>query len=197
MLAQLNRQRRAAGFLTVEELLETNNLIHDPFSTLVSRNALLGRGNIFYPNVVLQAQGQGSIDIGSNNTFTPNCFFYTSGKIVIGSHNLFGDGGVTARVNLGEDLLFGNTGRYINGPAFTGNNTLGDGSQVLGPIRVQSCVLDGGNDFTHPEPDERGAVLKGYGLARGLHLHRGHVIDGRGTFDINAVQFQSFFHPKR
>jgi hypothetical protein len=80
---------------------------------------------------------------------------------------------------------------------FTGNNTLGDGSQVIGPIRVQSCVLEAGGDFTHPEPHECGAVLKGYGLARGLHLQQGQVIDGRGTFNIGDVKLQSFFHPKK
>jgi hypothetical protein len=197
MLHQLNRQRIALGFLTLEELLETNNIIHDPFSTLISRNVMLGQENIFYPNTVLQTQGQGSISLADNNTFTPNCFFYTSGKIRIGSHNLFGDGGVTARVSVDEILEIGNHGRYINGPAFTGNNTLGDGSQVIGPIRAQQCVLESGGDFTHPEPNERGAVLKGFGLARGLHLRCGQVIDGLGTFDTNNVKSQSFFHPKK
>jgi hypothetical protein len=192
----LNHQRRASGFLTIEELLETNNTIHDPFSTLISRNVVPGQENIFYPNVILQTIEQGSVTIGNHNTFTPNCFFKISGKITVGSRNLFGDGGVTARVNAGEILTVGNNGRYINGPAFTGNNTLGDGSQVIGPIRVQNCVLAGGNDFTHPEPDERGAVLKGYGLARGLQLQRGQVIAGHGAFDINDVKMQSFFHPK-
>jgi hypothetical protein len=142
----------------------------------------------------LQTVEQGSISIGNNNTFTPNCFFYTSGKIIIGSHNLFSDGGMTTRVNVDEVLTFRNNGRYINGPAFTGNNSLGDGSQVIGPIRVQSCVLDSGGDFTHTEPDERGAVLKGYGLARGLHLQRGQVIDGHGTFEMKNAKMQSFFH---
>lgn len=197
MLEVLNHQRRILGFLTIEELLETNNTVYDPFSTLISRSITLGQGNIFYPSVVLQSLEQGNISIGHNNTFTPNCFFYASGKIVIGNQNLFGDGGVTARVNAGEVLTFGNYGRYINTPAFTGNNSLGDGSQVIGPIRVQSCVLGAGGDFAHSEADKRGAVLKGYGLARGLHLQRGQVIDGRGTFDINDMKFQSFFHPKK
>lgn len=197
MLERLNQQRIKLGFLTVEELLETDNIIHDPFSTLISRNIILGQGNIFYPNIVLQTLEQGSISLGDSNTFTPNCFFYTSGKIRIGNHNLFGDGGVTARVSVDEVLSFGSHGRYINGAAFTGNNTLADGSQVIGPIRVQHCVLESGGDFTHPEPDERGAVLKGYGLARGLHVQRGQVIDGHGAFNMNDIKSQSFFHPKR
>jgi hypothetical protein len=102
MFQQLDRQRIKLGFLIIEQLLETDNTVYDPFSTLISRNVMLGRGNIFYPNTVLQTQGQGSIILSDNNTFTPNCFFYTSGKITIGSPNLLGDGGVTARVNIKE-----------------------------------------------------------------------------------------------
>jgi acetyltransferase-like isoleucine patch superfamily enzyme len=169
ILKMLNHQRIALRFFSLEELLETNNIIHDPFSTLISRNILLGQGNTFYPNVVLQTLEQGSISLRDSNTFTPNCFFYTSGKITIGNQNLFGDGGVTARVSIDEVLSIGSHGRYINGAALTGSNTLGDGSQIIGPIRVQNCFLENGGDFTHLEPDERGAVLKGVGLARGLH----------------------------
>jgi hypothetical protein len=193
----INQQRRKLELLTLEELLETKNIIFDPFSTLISRNVVLGQGNTFYPSTVLQTSGQGSITLGDHNIFTPNCFFYSSGNITIGNENLLGDGGVSARVNVSESLNIGNNGRYLNGAALTGNNTLENGSQIIGPIRVQNCVLGSGEDFRHPEPDERGAVLKGFGLARGLHLQRGQVIDGRGTFDISEVKFQSFFHPKK
>jgi hypothetical protein len=197
MIEKLNQQRRDLELLTIEEMLESTNTFLDPSSILISRNVIIGKGNIFYSSTVLQTIEQGRITLGDNNTFTPNVFFYVSGTVMLGSHNLFGDGGVTARVPAGETLRVGNHGRYINGVALTGNNTLGDGSQIIGPIRVQSCLLASGKDFNHPEPDERGAVLKGYGLARNIGLKRGQVIDGLGHFDTANVKMQSFFHPKK
>ncbi len=197
MIEKLNQQRRTLGFLTPDELLESDNIFLDPFSILISRNVILGKGNIFYPATVLQTLEQGSITVGDNNIVTPNVFFYISGTAAVGNHNLFGDGGVTARVSPNEMLHIGNHGRYINGPALTGNNTLGNGSQIIGPVRVQGCVLAGGGDFTSAEPDDRGAVLKGYGLARNIELKCGRVIDGCGTFELKDVKPQSFFHPKR
>jgi hypothetical protein len=196
MIEAINQHRRKLGFLTVEELLESDNTFLEPFSILVSRNVSLGQGNIFYPSTVLQTSEQGKINVGDTNTFTPACFFYVSGIVTIGNNNLFGDGGLTARVSMDETLTIGNHGRYINGVALTGNNSLGNGSQIIGAIRVQHCVLASGGDFNHTEPDERGAVLKGYGLARGLTLDCGQVIDGRGIFSKADIKMQSFFHPK-
>ena len=73
---------------------------------------------------------------------------------------------------------------------------LGTGSQVIGPIRVQNCHLGEGDDHTAPDPDTRGGVLKGYGLARGLAVPQGHVIAGNGTFNLEEMKRQSFYHPK-
>jgi hypothetical protein len=195
LLSILNRQRRELDFFTPQELLESGNIIYDPFSTLISRKVVLGQGNIFYPSTVLQTLEAGTITLGHHNTFTPNCFVCSAGSVTIGNNNLFGDGGISARVLAGDTLSIGHHGRYINGAALSGSNTLGDGSQIIGPIRVQGCILAAGNDFTGSNPDERGAVLKGYGLARGLHLERGQVIDGKGIFEITQVKMQSFFHP--
>jgi acetyltransferase-like isoleucine patch superfamily enzyme len=197
MIEAINQHRHKLGFLTVEELLESDNTFLDPFSILISCNVTLGKGNTFYPSTVLQTLGQGSVTLGDDNVFTPHCFVHVAGVVRIGDNNLFGDGGLTARVSEGETLTIGNYGRYINGAALTGNNSLGDGSQIIGPIRVQQCVLASGEDFNHPELDERGAVLKGYGLARGVTLQCGQVIDGRGTFAMDDVKMQSFFHPKK
>jgi hypothetical protein len=197
MIEKVNEQRYLLGFLTLEEMLESENTFLDPFSILISRHIVLGKGNTFYPSTVLQTLEQGSITLGNNNTFTPNVFFCISGTASIGSGNLFGDGGLTARVSAGETLSIGGAGRYINGTALTGNNTLGSGSQIIGPIRVQNCVLASGGDFNHPAPDERGAVLKGFGLARDISLRRGQVIDGLGRFDRADVKMQSFFHPRK
>ena len=45
-----------------------------------------------------------------------------------------------------------------------------------------------------PDPDARGAVLKGFGSARGLTLACGQVILGSGVFDAKDVKPQWFFH---
>jgi hypothetical protein len=45
MIEKVNQQRREAGFLTVEEMLESDNLFYDLFSVLISRNVFLGKGN--------------------------------------------------------------------------------------------------------------------------------------------------------
>jgi acetyltransferase-like isoleucine patch superfamily enzyme len=102
--------------LTLEELLESNNIIYDPFSTLISRNVILGQGNVFYPSTVLQTLESGMITIGNHNTFTPNCFFYTTGTATIGNNNLFGDGGVSAQVSTGETLCDENTRKIASLP---------------------------------------------------------------------------------
>ncbi|MBA2666485.1 MAG: hypothetical protein H0U69_05560 [Trueperaceae bacterium] len=116
----------------------------------------------------------------------------------IGNHNHFGDGSFTARVgSTSERLVVGDRGRYVNGVSLTGPNSLGTGSQVIGPIRVQGCILGAGEDHTYPHPDERGAVLKGAGLARDVSLRRGEVVAVQGDFGAALVQRQSSFHPRR
>jgi hypothetical protein len=74
-------------------------------------------------------------------------------------------------------------------------NTIGDGAQILGPIRCQNCTLGAGGSYRHPVPDERGAVLKGSGMARGVTLAQGLVIQAFGLFGDAAIRQQSFFHP--
>ena len=64
-------------------------------------------------------------------------------------------------------------------------------------MSVRDVVLSGGGDFTHPDPDGRGAVLKGSGTARGLRLDRGDVINGIGDFAAFPVERQVKYHPRR
>lgn len=201
LLAFSDRQREAMGYRTLAELLElieAGNRIPDVFSVLISRHVAVGTGNTFYPSVVLECREDASLRLGDGNVFTPGCFIRAeSGTVRIGSGNLFGDGGFTLRTD-GRDAVvtIGDRGRYINGVALTGTNTLGTGSQVIGPIRVQNCHLDDGGDHASPDPDTRGGVLKGYGLARGLRVPQGQVIAGNGAFSRQDMKPQSFYHPK-
>ena len=77
------------------------------------------------------------------------------------------------------------------------NNVIGRGAQVLGPIRMQECRLEDGGSHVEPDPDRRGGVLKGAGVARGLSVPRGGVIQAFGTFEAGALRRQVEFHPKR
>ena len=77
-----------------------------------------------------------------------------------------------------------------------GITTIGAGCQVIGAIRAQSVRLEGGQDWSHPDPDQRGAVLKGHGLARGLQLSAGEVVNGIGDFSQAPVERQATYHPR-
>jgi len=200
LLALIEQQRAQAGFRSLAELIElcrAGNQILDPFSTLISRNVAVGAGNRFYPNVVIEATGDGQIQIGDRNMFFPNTSVRASdGLIRIGAGNSFGEGGVSLRTDGPDDqLIVGAAGRYMHGAQIAGSNRLGDGAQVLGPIIVQGCELGSGGGYGEPDPDLRGGVLKGAGLARGLVVGRGEVINGRTTFVAAMLERQRTYHP--
>jgi hypothetical protein len=193
--------RQAAGLLTPLELIALGDRgvrVFDPFSTLVSQGVVLGDGCILYPNTQLLSEEGRSLTVGPDNIFYPGCWLRAeAGDISIGSGNQFGEGGFTAVANRsGASLQFGSRGRFQRGAAVYAAAVIGDGCQILGPVAVQDCELAGGGDFRHPEPDERGAVLKGVGTARGLRLRQGEVIAGAGIFRPEDLKNQSFYHPK-
>jgi serine acetyltransferase len=188
-------------FLTSDMLqsIEATNTIYSPSSVLISENVSVGKNNIFYPNVVIECHDEGMVTIGDNNTFYPGTYILcANGKVVIGSNNEFGPSGLTIKANLSDAVItIGNEGRYSDGASIMGRSTLGSGSQILGNITVQNCSLGEGTSFTHPDPDLRGAVLKGMGLARNLTLTAGQVVNGLGDFSKAPVEQQSFYHPKK
>lgn len=73
---------------------------------------------------------------------------------------------------------------------------MGAGAQVLGPIRMQNCILDAGGTYREPDPDRRGAVLTGCGVARQVNVPTGYVIQAFGLFSEAPMRKQSCFHPK-
>lgn len=189
------------GFLPPEELVETvgtQSDILDPYSVLISPNVVIGTGNVLYPNVVIRSDDGAEIHVGNDNIFYPGTYIFGSqAKIVIGSNNEFGVGGCTIRANMpNAAIVIGDGGRYSGGADIMGVTTLGSGSQVLGAITVQSCDLAPGGTFGEPDPDERAAVLKGMGLARGITLPKGQVINGLGDFAEREVEWQRDYHPK-
>ena len=195
----LDNTRREAGYLTPTEtmaLLGKSNEVLDPFSLLISREVVIGSNNRFYPNVTISRSAGSPIDIGDGNIFRgPTLIEADGASVKIGDRNLFGEGGATIRANqAGASILIGNGCRLIHGATLYGDTRLGDGAQVLGHITAISCTLEAGGTFDEPEINQRAAVLKGMGTARGIHLARGQVIDGWGSFDANLAQPQSNFH---
>ncbi len=199
----INLQREINGFLSIDETLaltKNGNIIIDPFSTLIGRNCEIGANNKFYPCTIFEVSNDGSISIGRDNVFYHNCYFVADkGKIVIGDNNQFGDGGFSAKANMiGSEIVVSNGGRYLNGVQLLGKTYLGSGSQIIGNITVQNCSLAAGENYTYPNPDERGGLLKGIGLARNLAIEKGMVINGNGDFEPTQMKNQSYYHaPKK
>jgi hypothetical protein len=200
MTAIIDDIRRRDGFLTIEETLSLcdRNTIYDPFSTLISRHAHIGSGNLFYPCTTIRCRQDSSCSIGDGNTFhSLTMIDACGGTISIGNGNTFGDGGFTAKADRpGATITIGDRGRYASGASVYGTSHLGTGSQILGQISVIDCILADGEDFTHHNPDERAAVLKGNGPARKLRIDVGEVIFGKSTFEQTGIQRQTDFHPK-
>jgi hypothetical protein len=195
---KLDEMRRGQGYLSLAETLalaDRGNVVLDPFSLLIGSGVTIGAGNIFYPNVTIA----GTVAIGDGNTFhSGTALFAAGGRIAIGSRNQFGEGGFTARADGASALIeVGDDGRYLGGVSVSAPAQLGSGTQILGAVAVQGCVLAPGGSFAEPDPDARGAVLKGVGRARGLRLAKGQVIQGDGVFDAKNVKPQSFYHPSK
>jgi UDP-3-O-[3-hydroxymyristoyl] glucosamine N-acyltransferase len=169
--------------------------VFDPYSTLLSADAEIGTDNVFYPGVVIN----GTCRIGNANTFhvATHLLAGDGARIIIGNGATFGPGGVQITVT-GADVecRIGNRVRLRNGAEIVGPSVLGTGSQVLGPISARNVHLAPGGDFAEPNPDLRGAVLKGFGRAQGIRLGMGEVINGLGDFAAAPVERQLTYHPR-
>lgn len=196
-----NETRHAQNLMSLDDLIDLanqGNTIYDPFSLLISKNIIIGTGNIFFPNVTLICSPAGNISLKNRNIFFPNAFLNAgTGSIIIGSHNSFGEGGFTAKTEQADtQITIGNYARFQNNCTLYGPVSIGDGAQVLGPIQVMNCTLEAGGSFQEEDVDKRAGVLKGTGRARNLTVPMGHVILGNGTFNQNALEKQSAYHPK-
>lgn len=199
--AFIDKLRHSRGLMTIgqiEELVDQGNVIFDPFSVLIAATVKIGTGNIFYPCVSLLCSEPGTLSIGDGNFFHSNSLIEAlSGPITVGSANQFGEGGFTAKTNRpGATVVIGDHGRYLNGAAVFGATNLGTGSQILGAITVDGCVLERGGSHQESDPDRRAGLLKGAGVARNLTVPMGSVIVGQGIFSVEDLKPQSFFHPK-
>jgi len=203
LIGSIDNQRKERGFLTISETIElgnTGNVLLDPFSTLISKDVIVGSCNIFYPCVTIEVQSGGRLEIGNDNMFYPQSSFLAGpGILVIGNNNQFGEGGISIKSNgKNTEIVIGNKGRFVNGVQILGNTVLGDGSQIIGgQLTVQDCKLESGESYNCEDTDQRGAVMKGFGLARNIIVGKGKVLNGQGVFEQKNMQDQSFYHPKK
>lgn len=202
LVAAANRARACAGFLPVEAvaaLADDGVLVLDPFSTLVSPGVILAAGVTLWPSTIIQATEGGEVTVGSGTRLFPGTRIAAAGtRVSIGAETEIGEeGGFTIKADHPGSLIeIGSHARLLGGGSLALDNHIGDGAQVLGPIRMQNCRLQAGGSHRHPDPDLRGGVLKGSGVARGLTVPTGTVIQAFGLFNEAPPRRQSFFHPK-
>jgi carbonic anhydrase/acetyltransferase-like protein (isoleucine patch superfamily) len=193
--------RERLGFLSEAGIIALSRLgimLPDPGSVLVSGDVRLAEDVVLWPNVILQISAGGRITIGRGTNLFPGTRIVASGgSVTIGARTEIGEeGGFTLKAGAGETIEIGDGARLLGGGSLTLSNRIGRGAQILGPVRCQNCLLGDGGTYRDPEPDARGGVLKGSGVARGIEVPQGHVIQAFGLFAEAVMRRQSYFHPK-
>ncbi|MBF9232461.1 hypothetical protein I2H38_03610 [Microvirga sp. BT350] len=189
------------NFLSLSEVLslgERGVLMPDPASVLISSGVQVEAGAILWPQVILQSVAAGTLAIGAGTVLFPGTRIVADGgAVMIGAGAEIGEeGGFTVKAENGARIDIGNGARLLGGGSLTQSNKIGDGAQILGPIRCQNCTLASGGSHREPDPDLRGGVLKGSGVARNVEVPRGLVIQAFGRFSEGVLRRQSHFHPK-
>ena len=200
-LAAIDAGRRSLGFLSIADTLALSALgvrVLDPFSTLVSPGLEIGPEVVLFPNLILDLRPGGRLRIGAGTRLMPGTQISANGgSIVIGDEVEIGaDGGFSLKAEHRDSITIGNRARLTGGGILSESCTIGAGAQVLGRIDVRNCRLQAGADHRDPDPDRRGAVLKGAGRARDIDLEQGRVIQAFGVFSKADMRSQSSFHPK-
>ncbi|MEE1611950.1 hypothetical protein [Microvirga sp. CF3016] len=194
-------ERERLGFLSQEETIALAGrgvILPAPFSVMISREAEFEPDVILWPNTIVQAIDGGHISIGRGTQLFPGTRIVAEGgSVVVGARAEIGEeGGFTLKAGAGETIEIGDGARLLGGGSLALSNRIGRGAQILGPIRCQNCLLGDGGTYRDAEPDERGGVLKGSGIARGIDVPQGHVIQAFGLFSEGVLRRQSYFHPK-
>lgn len=177
LLEQINQMRTEKRLLTIPEVIaleQRGNKIYDPLSVIISRKAVIGNDNIFYPGVVILCGDKASLVIGSQNSLGTGTCITVEGE---------------------AKFVMGNGCRTDGAVRLYNQCFLGDGSQVLGFIQAYDCCLEAGGNHQEPDPNLRGGVLKGAGRAKGLQIRRGFVINGNGDFRQEQEELQIHYHP--
>lgn len=196
-----DEHRDALGFLSViatQALAGRGVRVLDPNSTLIARSAIVGSSTVIYPGVIISSDDLSLIRIGERCTLYPGCVLEgrERGQILIGDDVELGPGGATVRVaGSAEVIVLEDLVRASGNCELTGACELGRGAQILGPISARSVRLGGGlGGHRWPNPDERGAVLKGAGIADRITLAQGEVRSSRASFNDAVTERQSSYH---
>jgi len=202
VLDYLNKYREENGYYSIEELCDViglSNIVVDPYSLLISKNVIIGAGNLFSCGVTISSDTSSRIIIGNKNSFANNTHIEAANntEIRIDNNVVFNDGCICVKCNIkGGKMKFGNNGRFDGRINIFGNCDFGVGSQIIGTINVYGCTLQGGGDFTEPDPDKRAGLIKGIGTARNITVETGNVLNGFGDFDPSKTEPQSVYHKK-
>jgi hypothetical protein len=191
--------RRSLGFMTADEtaaLARHGIVMPDPGSVLVSPQVELAPGIVLWPGIILRVM-EGRLSIGEGSQCHPGTrIVVQGGSVSVGCGSEIGDeGGFTIRAEAGAVIVIGDGARLLGAGSLSGPNRIGTGGQILGTIRCRDCRLGDGGTHREPDPGLRGGVLKGSGIARGLDIPRGHVIQAFGDFAEAPLHHQTFFHP--
>ncbi len=199
--AEWDRQRQALGLMTIDairSLIDQGVTVLDPWSTVISSGVCIGVGTVLYPGVVLQKDPASTLELGEGNRLFAGSVLLAlgGGHISVGEGCELGPGTVTIKANRPDVSIVVSDGvRLLNGCELVGTCFLGRGAQVLGTVSAQSVYLEGGlGGHDWPNPDERGAVIKGMGLARGVRLQRGEVVNVQGPGMPLQIERQSAYH---
>lgn len=194
--------RRENGFMTIEEIekvIVPNNTVYDVHSLLISTGVEIGKGNTFYPNVLIEKDTASFLTIGSSNIFSSSTHLVAAkgGRLLIGDYNLFSDGVIVIKSNMPNAVITIENETRLEGIInIYGISTLESGSQVLGNISMYNCHLQGGGSYISPDVEHRAGLLKGFGLAKDIVVGQGMVINGAGAFLKKMVEPQTNYHKK-
>jgi len=188
----MNRVREEYGYRTLDEISELSktNTIFDICSLLISKTVVLGGGNIIYPNVVIKGQ----VIIGDSNVLHSGTNIQgINGSIDIGSNNEIGENNACIKA-LNGTISIKNNCRIINNAQVLDGCYIGNGCQVLGSVKIANCYLCDGGSYKEKNPNERGGVIKGYGIGNKLTVEKGYVINGSGEMMITMIEKQENYH---
>ncbi len=200
--AATDAARTRHGFRTLAEtarLAERGVTLFDPASTLVARAADIAAGVVLWPGVLVQCADGGAIAIAAGAVLWSGTRLSAEAgsAIAIGPETAIGEeGGFTILAGAGHRIAIAANARLRGGGTLEGDCEIGEGGQIIGPIRARDIRLGAGGSWREPDPDRRGGVLKGAGVARGIHVPTGFTLQGFGIFDPSDLKPQSVFHPK-
>ncbi|MCM0021661.1 MAG: hypothetical protein NBV67_16840 [Tagaea sp.] len=199
-LAALDAARRAEDFLAIDALLELaarGVRVFDPYSALISKAVVFAGTCRIEPCVFLATKRDGTIWIGDGAELAAGTRAEAfGGRIVLGPGVEIGrDGGFTLLAHE-ADLEIGARARLAGGGSVSAGCRIGAGAQIIGRIQARAVDLAGGASHADPDPDRRGGVLKGFGVAHGVRAGLGEVVQAFGDFRAAPLRRQRDFHPE-